>query len=93
VADIGRRGFLVGLLGLAAAPYLPRPQTARDRIEALVRALEAGGYNAAPANLVQGSALQVEDLNPVMECVTYTDESIVLQRSLDDGKSIAISWG
>ena len=35
-------------------------------IQSLVKALEAGQYNAAPSSLVQGSALQIEDLSPVM---------------------------
>jgi len=37
------------------------------QLQGLVKALEAGGYNAAPGTLVQGSALQVEDLSPVMQ--------------------------
>jgi len=31
-------------------------------LESLVKALEAGNYNTAPSQLVQGSALQIEDL-------------------------------
>lgn len=42
-------------------------------IQALVRALEAGNYNAAPEPLRQGCILQVEDLNPVMAAVTFED--------------------
>lgn len=53
-----------------------------ESIQALVKALEAGGYNAAPSTLVQGAALQVEDLSPVMENVTFDDSHIKLQKML-----------
>lgn len=53
-----------------------------ESIQALVKALEAGGYNAAPSSLVQGAALQVEDLSPVMENVTFDDSHIKLQKML-----------
>lgn len=53
-----------------------------ENIQALVKALEAGGYNAAPGSLVQGAALQVEDLSPVLHNVTYGDEHIKLQKML-----------
>lgn len=51
-------------------------------LQGLVKALEAGGYNAAPSTLVQGSALMVEDLSPVMENVTYDNEHLKLQKLL-----------
>jgi len=44
--------------------------------------LEAGGYNAAPGTLVQGSALQIEDLSPVMNNVTFDESHIKLQKML-----------
>lgn len=53
-----------------------------ENLSALVKALEAGGYNAAPSTLVQGSALQVEDLSPVMHNVTFDDSHIKLQKML-----------
>jgi len=53
-----------------------------DQIQQLVKALEAGNYNAAPSSLVQGAALQVEDLTPVMQNVTYDDSHIKLQKML-----------
>lgn len=53
-----------------------------DNLQSLVKALEAGGYNAAPGSLVQGSALQVEDLSPVMNNVTFDDQHIKLQKML-----------
>lgn len=34
-----------------------------NEIEALVKALEAGNYNAAPTKLVQGTVFQIEDLD------------------------------
>lgn len=51
-----------------------------DNISALVKALEAGGYNAAPSTLVQGAALQVEDLSPVLHNTTFEDKHIKLQK-------------
>lgn len=58
-----------------------------SNLQSLVKALEAGGYNAAPSSLVQGSALQVEDLSPVMELVTYENEHLKLQKLLGDSES------
>lgn len=51
-------------------------------LQQLIKSLEAGGYNAAPGSLVQGSALQIEDLSPVMKNVTYGDQHIKLQKAL-----------
>lgn len=53
-----------------------------DNIQALVKALEGGNANAAPSVLVQGAALQVEDLSPVMQNVTFDDSHIRLQKAL-----------
>jgi hypothetical protein len=52
------------------------------QLQDLVKALEAGSYNAAPGQLVQGSALMMEDLSPVMHNVTFTDKTIILQKML-----------
>lgn len=52
-------------------------------IQALVKALEAGGYNAAPSTLVQGAALQIEDLSPVMNNLTFDNQHIKLQKMLN----------
>lgn len=49
-------------------------------LEQLVKTLEAGNYNSAPSTLVQGSALQIEDLSPVMHNVTFDDSHIKLQK-------------
>lgn len=53
---------------------------ALDSVQQLVKALEAGSYDAAPSTLVQGSALQIEDLSPVMENVTYQQSHLKLQK-------------
>jgi hypothetical protein len=53
-----------------------------ENLQSLVKALEAGGYNAAPSTLVQGAALQIEDLSPVMQNVTYGEEHLKLQKVL-----------
>lgn len=60
----------------------------------LVKTLEAGSYNAAPANLTQGGALQVEDLSPVMENVTFSDEHIILQKlfTVKKAKSLLVQF-
>jgi hypothetical protein len=51
-----------------------------QKLEELKKALEAGGYNAAPGSLTQGSALQMEDLSPVMNVATFDDTAIKLQK-------------
>lgn len=51
-----------------------------QKIQDLKKALEAGGYNAAPGSLTQGSALQMEDLSPVMNVTTFDDSTIKLQK-------------
>ena len=53
-----------------------------EAIQSLQKALEAGSYNVAPSNLVQGAALMVEDLSSVMQVVTYNEKSIKLQKDL-----------
>jgi hypothetical protein len=54
-----------------------------EKLESLAKALEAGGYNAVPTTLTQGSALQVEDCSPVMYNVTFNDKHIKLQKALN----------
>lgn len=65
-----------------------------EQFNDLMKALEAGSYNAAPSTLTQGSALQVEDLSPVMELVTFEDKHIKLQKMLSskDAKSTLIQY-
>lgn len=56
--------------------------TGLEAIQSLTKALEAGGYNVAPSNLVQGAALQMEDLSNVMEVVTFEDKALKLVNML-----------
>lgn len=58
----------------------------------LTKALEAGSYNAAPGTLVQGSALQVEDLSGVMNLVTFSDEHIKLQKMVKASSCKSTLW-
>ncbi len=53
-----------------------------EAIQSLTKALEAGGYNVAPSGLVQGAALQVEDLSSVMEVVTFDDSHLKLAKMI-----------
>lgn len=55
---------------------------ANEVTTALLKALEAGSYNAAPSTLVQGAALQIEDLSSTMRVVTFDDSHIKLQKML-----------
>jgi hypothetical protein len=65
-----------------------------EQLQQLVKALEVGSYNAAPEALSQGAALQVEDLSPVMQNVTFEDSHIKLQKmlSVKDAKSQLIQF-
>jgi hypothetical protein len=56
--------------------------SAINDVQLLVKALEAGNYDAAPSTLTQGSALQIEDLSPVMNNVTFQNSHIKLQKML-----------
>jgi hypothetical protein len=53
-----------------------------ERLDELRKAMEAGNFNAKPTSLVQGSAMQVEDISPVMVNVTYNDKTLKLQKDL-----------
>ncbi|SRR6266851_853288 len=53
-----------------------------NKIEDLIKALDLGSYNVAPGQLIQGSALQVEDVSPVMHNVTFGDQHIKLQKEI-----------
>ena len=63
-------------------------------LESLVKTLEAGSYNSAPGQLVQGSALQIEDLSPVMHNVTFDDSHIKLQKlfTIKKAKSLLVQF-
>ncbi len=53
-----------------------------DRLGDLIKALEAGFAVGPPSTLVQGAALQKQDLSPVMNLVTFGESKIQLQKSL-----------
>lgn len=53
-----------------------------EQLQSLMKALEAGSQMTAPGQLNQGAALQVEDLSPVMQNVTFDDSHIKLQKML-----------
>lgn len=53
-------------------------------IQDLAKALEAGQYNGAPGTLTQGSALQLENISPVLHNVGFMDEHLVLQKMLKE---------
>lgn len=55
---------------------------ALNQLTDLVKALEAGNYDAAPSSLVQGAALQIEDLTSVMNNVTFDSTHIKLQKMM-----------
>ena len=63
-------------------------------LEGLVKTLEAGNYNVAPGQLVQGSALQIENLEPVMHNVTFDESHIKLQKifTLKKAKSLLVQF-
>jgi len=65
-----------------------------QNIQTLMKALEAGSYNAAPSTLAQGAALQTEDLSPVMQNVTFQDKHIQMQKTLSvkDAKSTLVQF-
>lgn len=65
-----------------------------ENLQSLMKALEAGSQNAAPGTLVQGAALQVEDLSNVMQNVTFGDQHIKMQKSLSvkDAKSQLVQF-
>lgn len=56
--------------------------SAINQLTDLVKALSAGQYDAAPGSLVQGAALQIEDLATVMNNVTFEQQHIKLQKML-----------
>lgn len=64
------------------------------QIESLLKTLEAGNYNVAPDQLVQGSALQIENLEPVMHNVTFEDSHIKLQKlfQVKKAKSLLVQF-
>lgn len=63
-----------------------------EQLESLVKTLTAGQYNAAPSTLVQGSALQIEDLSSVMYNTTFDDTHIKLQKMFTVKKSKSLLY-
>jgi hypothetical protein len=65
-----------------------------EQLNDLMKALEAGQYNAAPGQLVQGSALQMEELSPVMVKVCFEDQDMQLLKKISkkDAKSTLIQF-
>lgn len=57
-------------------------ETLIKQMEELKKAIEAGGYDAAPGTLTQGSALQVEDLSTVLQNVCWNEKDIKLQKMI-----------
>jgi hypothetical protein len=52
-------------------------------LQNLVKTLEAGNVNVAPGQLVQGGALQIIPIEPVMQKVTFESKHIKLQKLFD----------
>lgn len=44
-----------------------------SNLQSLIDVLERGGYEAVRGELMGGSPLEVESLEPVMRCVTFED--------------------
>lgn len=60
--------------------FVTRAQLFQD----LSKALEAGQYDAAPSTLVQGGALQIEHISPVLYNVGFQDRDMVLTTLLSE---------
>lgn len=56
------------------------------QVQDLLKAIEAGTYDAAPSTLIQGPALQTENLENVMNVVTADESHIKLQKMLSTEK-------
>jgi hypothetical protein len=56
--------------------------SAEVAVNNLIKAIEAGGYDAAPSTLVQGSALQLENMDAVIANVTFEEKHIVFSKML-----------
>lgn len=62
------------------------------QVQDLVKALEAGNYDAVPSTLVQGSALQIEDMQSVMNVVTADMSHIKLQKMINTETCKSTTW-
>ena len=65
-----------------------------EQLQALQKALEAGSLNSAPGSRVQGSALQMENLETVLQNVCFEESAIKLQKKLEvkDCKSTIVAF-
>lgn len=63
-------------------------------LEDLKKAMSAGNYDAAPSQLVQGSALQIEDLDPVIKNVTFGNPHLKLAKMCGKTsvKATTVQW-
>lgn len=61
-------------------------------IQDLLKATEAGNYDARPSTLTQGAALQNEALATKMENVCHQDEDIVLQKMFPSETAKSNTW-
>jgi len=53
-----------------------------ERVKDLLKAMEAGNYDAPPSTLVQGAATQFEDLSTTMKNTTFQQKHVILQKML-----------
>ena len=53
------------------AAWIENQRRPEVEMASLIKALEGGGYNAAPGTLTQGCSLEVESLEVTMRCVTF----------------------
>jgi hypothetical protein len=77
--DLVRKVRYWALHPATAFPMWRSARRHKRQFNQLVKALEAGGYDAAPTTLNNGCTLQVEDLSAVMECVTFDASKIRLR--------------
>lgn len=68
--------------GLSLPPPKPISPEMMAHLDLLVKAMERSAYEAAPSSLVQGQPLIVEDLSPVMRCVTFEDPGYFKESAL-----------
>ena len=58
-----------------------------EAIQTLTKTLEAGNITGAPGTLVQGAALQIQEMEGVMRNVTFGREHIKLQKEFSNKKA------
>ena len=101
--ECGPRGCPVGHKGAEGVPGVPDPHNngipsylasvglnVTGALAELIRALEAGSYNAAPSPLMQGCSLQIDwdlDISAFDRPVVFKDEHIKLWQQKVKGTS------